>query len=160
MQIMSTSRPTIYHARPQESVQKNRTEQIKETLVVWCFSPTAPWLMSFDTSHLNGICGVEVWQIGNDGGFLEAPVDLTTCAGNRLLLGPAERADILVDFTNVPLGAHLPAGTNVDIACSLPRFWIPEERLHFEDARDRLTQRQVLSDIFPEFSDATATEIL
>ncbi len=55
----------------------------------------------------NGICGVEVWQIGNEGGFLEAPVNLTTSAGNRLLLAPAERADILVDFTNVPLGAHV-----------------------------------------------------
>ncbi|MEO5726294.1 MAG: multicopper oxidase domain-containing protein, partial [Byssovorax sp.] len=53
------------------------------------------------------IPGVEVWQIGNDGGFLVAPVNLTASADNRLLLGPAERADILVDFTNVPRGAHV-----------------------------------------------------
>ncbi len=36
------------------------------------------------------IPGVEVWQIGNEGGFLTAPVDLTTGYENRLLLGPAD----------------------------------------------------------------------
>jgi FtsP/CotA-like multicopper oxidase with cupredoxin domain len=51
--------------------------------------------------------GVEVWQIGNEGGFLAAPVSLTAVTGNRLLLGPAERADVIVDFTNVPLGSHV-----------------------------------------------------
>ena len=47
------------------------------------------------------IPGVEVWQIGNEGGFLAAPVNVTA-AGNRLLMSPAERADVIVDFTNVP----------------------------------------------------------
>ena len=54
----------------------------------------------------NGIPGVEVWQIGNEGGFLAAPVN-HTAMGNRLLLGPAERADVIVDFTNVPAGPHV-----------------------------------------------------
>jgi spore coat protein A, manganese oxidase len=54
-----------------------------------------------------GIPGVEVWQIGNEGGFLAAPVNLTASNGNRLLLGLAERADLIVDFTNVPLGNHV-----------------------------------------------------
>ena len=49
------------------------------------------------------IPGVEVWQIGNEGGFLAAPVNVTA-AGNRLLMSPAERADVIVDFTYVPLG--------------------------------------------------------
>ena len=48
------------------------------------------------------IPGVEVWQIGNEGGFLAAPVNLTADHGNRLLMGLAERADLIVDFTNVP----------------------------------------------------------
>ena len=39
-------------------------------------------------------------QIGNEGGFLAAPVNLTATNGNRLLLGLAERADLIVDFTN------------------------------------------------------------
>ena len=50
------------------------------------------------------IPGVEVWQVGNEGGFLAAPVNHTAVSGNRLLLGPAERADVIVDFTNVPPG--------------------------------------------------------
>lgn len=54
-----------------------------------------------------GIPGVDVWQIGNEGGFLAAPVSLTVGNGNRLLMGPAERADLIVDFTNVPLGDHV-----------------------------------------------------
>jgi FtsP/CotA-like multicopper oxidase with cupredoxin domain len=50
---------------------------------------------------------VEVWQIGNEGGFLAAPVNLSADHGNRLLLGLAERADLVVDFTGVPLGRHV-----------------------------------------------------
>jgi len=55
----------------------------------------------------NDIRGVEVWAIGNEGGFLAAPVDITNDHGNRLLLGLAERADVIVDFTNVPPGTHV-----------------------------------------------------
>jgi FtsP/CotA-like multicopper oxidase with cupredoxin domain len=39
------------------------------------------------------------WQIGTEGGFLSAPVLL-----HHLLLGPAERADVIVDFGEVPVG--------------------------------------------------------
>ena len=53
------------------------------------------------------IPGVEAWQIGNEGGFLAAPVNLTADHGNRLLMGLAERADVIVDFTNVPAGQHV-----------------------------------------------------
>ncbi len=52
------------------------------------------------------IPGVEVWQIGNEGGFLPAPVNLTAL-GNTLLMGLAERADLIVDFTNVPVGNYV-----------------------------------------------------
>jgi spore coat protein A len=52
------------------------------------------------------IPGVKVWQIGNDGGFLAAPVDITADHGNQILLGLAERADVIVDFTDVPLGNY------------------------------------------------------
>ncbi len=51
------------------------------------------------------IPGVKVWQIGNEGGFLKAPVNVTA-SGNRLLLGLAERADVIVDFANVPVGNY------------------------------------------------------
>jgi len=55
----------------------------------------------------NNIPGVEVWQIGNEGGFLAAPVNLTANNGNRLLMGLAERVDLIVDFTNVPVGNYV-----------------------------------------------------
>jgi FtsP/CotA-like multicopper oxidase with cupredoxin domain len=42
------------------------------------------------------------WQIGADGGFLPAPVQL-----DRLLMGPAERADVIVDFTGLPVGTRI-----------------------------------------------------
>ena len=53
------------------------------------------------------IPGVEVWAIGNEGGFLAQPVNLTGGNGNRLLMGLAERADLIVDFTNVPVGNYV-----------------------------------------------------
>ena len=46
--------------------------------------------------------GLPFWQIGNEGGFLPAPIQVP-----QLLLGPAERADVIVDFTNVPTGTEI-----------------------------------------------------
>jgi spore coat protein A, manganese oxidase len=46
--------------------------------------------------------GLPFWQIGTEGGFLPAPLEL-----QRLLLGPAERADVIVDFTNVGVGTEI-----------------------------------------------------
>ena len=54
-----------------------------------------------------GISGVEAWQIGNEGGFLAAPVNLTADHGSRLLIALAERADVIVDFTKVPVGSYV-----------------------------------------------------
>jgi len=62
----------------------------------------------------NDIPGVEVWQIGNEGGFLAAPVNMTADHENRILMGLAERADVIVDFTNVPLGNHVLANVGPD----------------------------------------------
>jgi spore coat protein A len=45
---------------------------------------------------------VPFWQVGADGGFLPEPVQL-----DQLLAGPAERADVVVDFTDVPVGSDL-----------------------------------------------------
>ncbi|MET8524966.1 multicopper oxidase domain-containing protein [Micromonospora sp. NPDC005172] len=43
-----------------------------------------------------------IWQIGSDGGFLPEPVP-----HQGLTLGPAQRADVIVDFTGVPVGTEL-----------------------------------------------------
>lgn len=59
------------------------------------------------------IPGVEVWMIGNEGGFLAAPVNITA-TGNRLLMGLAERAYVIVDFTNVPPGNYVLANVGPD----------------------------------------------
>ena len=42
------------------------------------------------------------WQIGTEGGFLPAPVQL-----DQLLMGLAERADVVVDFTGLRVGTEL-----------------------------------------------------
>jgi bilirubin oxidase len=46
--------------------------------------------------------GLPLWQIGTEGGFLPSPVELA-----EVLLGPAERADVIVDFTGVPAGSEV-----------------------------------------------------
>jgi spore coat protein A len=55
----------------------------------------------------SGIPGVDVWQVGNEGGFLASPVHITGDHANRVLLGPAERGDLIVDFRGVPTGRHV-----------------------------------------------------
>jgi spore coat protein A, manganese oxidase len=45
---------------------------------------------------------VPFWQIGADGGFLPRPVML-----EQLLMAPAERADVIVDFTDLAVGAEI-----------------------------------------------------
>jgi FtsP/CotA-like multicopper oxidase with cupredoxin domain len=62
----------------------------------------------------SNIPGAEVWQIGNEGGFLAAPINITTDHGNRLLLGLAERADLIVDFTNVAQGNYVLSNVGPD----------------------------------------------
>jgi len=46
--------------------------------------------------------GLPFYQIGAEGGFLPAPVQL-----EQLLMSPAERADVIVDFTNVPVNTEI-----------------------------------------------------
>ena len=53
------------------------------------------------------IPGAKVWQIGSEGGFLPAPVDVSGRRLGRLLMAPAERADVIVDFSEVPVGNHI-----------------------------------------------------
>ena len=43
-----------------------------------------------------------IWQIGSDGGFLPVPAQL-----DEAIIAPAERADLVLDFTNVPAGTVL-----------------------------------------------------
>jgi FtsP/CotA-like multicopper oxidase with cupredoxin domain len=51
---------------------------------------------------------VDVWQIGAEQGFLPAPLNINPLVTNGVsggvLLGPAERADLIVDFSALPVG--------------------------------------------------------
>ena len=50
---------------------------------------------------------VTVWQIGTEGGFLPQPLDLNALTDGKILLGLAERADVIVDFSSVPAGTEV-----------------------------------------------------
>jgi len=78
--------------------------------------------------------GGSFWQIGADGGFLPAPIELT-----RMLVAPAERADVVVDF------AGLAPGTTVRLLNLGPDepFGGGEPDLDF-DAADPATTGQVM----------------
>ncbi|MYV45410.1 multicopper oxidase [Streptomyces sp. SID2888] len=53
-------------------------------------------------AHRPAPAALDLWQLGSDGGFLPAPVQR-----DDLLLAPAERADVVVDFTSLPVGTEL-----------------------------------------------------
>jgi FtsP/CotA-like multicopper oxidase with cupredoxin domain len=46
--------------------------------------------------------GLPFWQIGAEGGFLPTPVAL-----EEILMAPAERADVIVDFSGIPVGTEI-----------------------------------------------------
>ena len=90
---------------------------------------------------------VAVWQIGNEAGFLVAPVnvnatppDPSVADGTKavLLMGNAERADLIVDFTGVPAGTSVKL-LNVGPDAPFGGFPIPPE-----DAADPPTTGQVM----------------
>jgi spore coat protein A, manganese oxidase len=62
----------------------------------------------------SAIPGVQIWQIGNEGGFLPVQFDLMEATGGKLLMSPAERADVIVDFTGVPVGNYILANVGPD----------------------------------------------
>ncbi|MDP3758990.1 MAG: multicopper oxidase domain-containing protein [Ramlibacter sp.] len=59
------------------------------------------------TVPLPNKAGPALLQIGTEGGFLPAPVMWNGSGSSQLLLAPAERADLVVDFRDVPAGAVL-----------------------------------------------------
>ncbi len=55
-----------------------------------------------DATRRPGVPALPLWMIGTESGFLPAPVRL-----GELLLAPAERADLIVDFTGLRAGTEL-----------------------------------------------------
>jgi spore coat protein A len=60
-----------------------------------------------DSTEPTNSIGPAFIQIGSEGGFLPYPVMLNGPSQSRLLLAPAERADLIVDFRNVPADSIL-----------------------------------------------------
>ena len=78
-------------------------------------NPRLVYAKVLDDKEPGSVAGPAFVQIGTEGGFLPAPVyldgsSLEAVGGSRpsqLLLAPAERADLIVDFRNVPAGSRL-----------------------------------------------------
>lgn len=85
------------------------------------------------------IPGVKVTVIGNEGGFLALPVDLTADHANRLLMALAERADVIVDFTDVPAGKHVLRNVGPDEPFGGGEPSLPGEPGDFEVADQQTT---------------------
>jgi FtsP/CotA-like multicopper oxidase with cupredoxin domain len=61
------------------------------------------WLQNLATSAM----GPAITQIGTDGGLLESPAVIDPALGKKLLMGPGERFDVVIDFSKVPPGTVL-----------------------------------------------------
>ncbi len=56
------------------------------------------WLQDLVT----GVFGPVINQVGTDGGLLDAPVAIDPALGGKLVMGPGERADVVIDFSANP----------------------------------------------------------
>jgi spore coat protein A len=70
--------------------------------LVYAAGDTSP-----DSTEPTNSAGPNFTQIASEGGFLPAPVLLNGPSQPRLLMAPAERADLIVDFRDVPVGSVL-----------------------------------------------------
>jgi FtsP/CotA-like multicopper oxidase with cupredoxin domain len=61
----------------------------------------------YNLKFLAGENALTFAQIGTDGGLLDTPAKL-----NKLVLGPGERADLVVDFARLPAGSKVVLGNN------------------------------------------------
>lgn len=59
-------------------------------------------LVTGDPTIRPAVSALPIWQIGADSGFLSAPAEFES-----LLVAPAERADVIVDFTGFPQGTEI-----------------------------------------------------
>jgi bilirubin oxidase len=59
-------------------------------------------MVTYPLATRPSVAALPFWQIGTEGGFLPAPVNL-----DQLLMSPSERADVIVDFTGLPVGTEL-----------------------------------------------------
>ncbi len=84
---------------PKMTVEKRR---YRLRLLNGCNSRTLILKIVANPTDRPATSSLPFWQIGTEGGFLQSPVERTA-----LLLAPAERADVIIDFSNLPVGASL-----------------------------------------------------
>ena len=84
---------------PDQPVERRR---YRLRLLNGCTSRFLVLAVATDPAARPATPAVPFWQVGADGGFLRSAV-----AMERLLLAPAERADVVVDFSQVPAGTRL-----------------------------------------------------
>lgn len=78
-------------------------------------NPRLVYAKLLDDTEPSKVAGPAFVQFGTEGGFLPAPVYLSGASpdapggptSSQLLLAPAERADLIVDFRDVPAGSKL-----------------------------------------------------
>jgi len=92
----------------------------------------------------SAIAGVDVWVIGNEGGFINAPFNLVNAnTPNTLLMAPAERFDVIVDFTQVAEGNYILKNIGPDSPYKGPHF-PPPARQAFPDTTGQIMQFRVV----------------
>jgi spore coat protein A, manganese oxidase len=64
-----------------------------------------PWFPA--STEASTVAGPAFVQFGTEGGFLPSPTVVNAPGTTQLLLAPAERADLIVDFRDVPAGSTL-----------------------------------------------------
>jgi spore coat protein A, manganese oxidase len=61
--------------------------------------------LSLVDAKTGNLSRIPVYQIGAEGGLLNAPVPIASLHGGQLLIAPGQRADLLVDFRGADAGA-------------------------------------------------------
>lgn len=55
----------------------------------------------FLVNPVTKVMGPPIWQVATDGGYLDAPVKMDPALGQRLVIMPGERADVIIDFAGL-----------------------------------------------------------
>ncbi len=88
----------------------------------------------------------DFWQIASDGGFLEKPVKM-----NQIILGPAERAEVIVDFSSYKQGEKIQL---YDQDIDLMNFVVGNKSKEVAEIPDKLTD---IEEINPSKATVTRT---
>lgn len=103
-------------------------------------SNARPYLLALDPPPPNGPAFI---QIGSDGGLLETPIP-----HDEILISPAERFDVIVDFGQYPVGTsvRLVNREGVGPTADVMRFDVARREEEYSEIPDRLAPEEPLPD--------------